>query len=80
MLVVAKSKKGAEFFYQRNSARQVHKASAQKIADAMNRAKFEGLKDDEIWFVHEVNSFSDTAIIAGNRWAKVYKGKARIDR
>ena len=56
MLVIAKSVKGHEFLYNAKSARKVSKASSEKICSILNRVKW-NLKDNEIWYIHEISEY-----------------------
>ena len=58
MKIVAKSMKGHEFLYVTKSAHKVPNASANIICKALNDAKSQ-LKDNEVWFVHDVSEYDD---------------------
>ena len=59
MFILAKSVKGHEFLYTASTAHEVSKASAKKIESIVNLANYK-LKDNETWFIHEVDKY-DTA-------------------
>lgn len=56
MFVVAKSAKGHEYMYSAKSAHMVSKTSAKYICEKLNELKY-GLKDGEVWFIHEVGPY-----------------------
>ena len=58
MLAIAKSEKGREFLYNASSAHSIPKSSAEKIKSILNQARFD-LKDNEVWFIHEVDRFDN---------------------
>lgn len=75
MLVLAKSKKGAEFMYAAASAHSVSKASAEKIMEALNKAAYM-LRDGETWALHEVwPPYDAAAIYAEGQAFKIRKGR-----
>lgn len=76
MLVVAKSKAGAEFLYDALSAHKVSKASAQKIADVLNDVKY-CLKEGETWFVHEVWPMDRAYAYGEIQGFSIYRGVVR---
>lgn len=58
MLVIAKSVKGREFFYKADSARKVSARSAEKILAIVNEMRWH-LEDNEVWYIHEVDSYDN---------------------
>lgn len=60
MLVLAISKQGAEFLYKASTAHKVSKASADKIAEALNASGYM-LKAGEVWHKHEVYLYGSGA-------------------
>ena len=54
--VIAKACKGAEYLFSKHSVHAVPASSAQRIADALNGAKFR-LKDGEVWHVYDYDPF-----------------------
>lgn len=61
MLVLAMSKKDKEYLYIARTARQVSKASAQKICDIANENNFLfSCYPGYIWHIHEIDKY-DTA-------------------
>lgn len=76
MYCIAKSVKGAEYMYNASSAHKVSKASAQKIADALNNAKW-NIKDNEVWHVHEIDRYDRAYDYAEWQEFRVYKGSIR---
>lgn len=58
MKVVAKSLKGHEYMYSAKSAHKVPNSSAQAICDALNECKYK-LKENEVWFIHEVDRYDN---------------------
>ena len=63
MIVLAKSVKGAEYMYKASTAHKVSKASAEKIAAALNEKKWQ-LNDGEIWYMHDVAEFTNAGAYA----------------
>lgn len=59
MLVLAKSIKDQEFFYNARSAHKVSKAKAEFIKNELNRLEWK-LSEGEVWYIHEVDQY-DTA-------------------
>ena len=76
MLVVAKSKVGADFPYAAASAHTVRQASAQKIAAVLNDVKY-GVKAGETWFVHEVWPLDRAYGYGEIQSFSIYKGVVR---
>lgn len=56
MKVIAKSRKGAEFFYKAETARKVSERSAEKILIILNDMRWR-LEDNEVWYIHEVDQY-----------------------
>ena len=73
MLILAKAIKGAEFFYNADSAHKVSKKSAQTIKDALNKIKY-NLKDTETWYEYNVDSYDDAYYVAEYQRFTIYKG------
>lgn len=73
MLILAKSAKGQEFFYNPTTAHQVSKASAKRIRDALNKTNY-NLKAGEVWELHDVAEWDDAGIYAQNQAFELYKG------
>ena len=76
MIVLAKSVRGAEFMYNPKSAHRVSKASADKIAAALNNAGYQ-LQDGEIWYRHDIDQYTTAYDYASYQMFKVYKGAIR---
>lgn len=76
MYCIAISVKGAEYMYRAKTAHRVSKASGQKIADALNEARYQ-LKDNEVWHVHEIDRYDFAYPFADAHAFKVYKGSIR---
>ena len=55
---IAIAPKGKEFMYRRGSMIAVPTISAQKIADMLNRQKFE-IKEGETWYVYDNDRISN---------------------
>ena len=73
MLVVAKSVKGKEFLYSSKSCHSVSKASAKKICKILNENNYQ-LEDNQTWFIHEIDSYSNGAIFAEQQKFMIRKG------
>ena len=73
MKVVAKSEKGHEFLYNPKSAHEVSNASAQYICSELNRVKYD-LKENEVWFIHEVGAYDNAYGYASYQRFAVRKG------
>jgi len=73
MKVIAKSVKGHEFLYNAASARQVSNRSASVILKVLNEKRYQ-LKDNEVWHIHEVDSYDNAFYYAQNRAFKIRKG------
>lgn len=58
MYIIAKSIKGQEFFYNLDSAHKVSKNASKKILKTLNDIKWT-LKDNEVWFIHEVDRYDN---------------------
>jgi len=74
MLVLAKSIEGREFLYNAYTARRVPRASAEKIRDALNRARW-ALKPGEVWYIHEVDQYDKAYIYASDQYFRIYRGQ-----
>ena len=73
MLVIAKSIKGKEFLYRANTARKVSKASAEKILNVLNEMAWR-LEKDEVWAIHEVDSYDNAYYYAQKQAFTIRKG------
>lgn len=67
--MIALGRRGAEFFYKRDSAHKVPKTSAQKIADDLNKL---GYKTDDscYWWVYDMDTIDCMACYQGFRRTK----------
>ena len=74
MIVLAKSAEGAEYMYSAKSAHAVPKSSARKIMDALNAEKW-GLKDGQVWHLHEVCGLDDASFYAERQAFGIRKGR-----
>lgn len=74
MKVIAISTKGQEFMYSGRTAHKVSEASANMICKALNDAKYR-IKEDEVWFVHDVDRYDVAYDYAQYQSFKRYKGK-----
>ena len=79
MLVLAISIQGAEYAYNAASAHKVSKASAEKIAAALNKAGYK-LKPGQVWYPHTVYYLDNAYAYAENQAFTVYKGSIREKR
>lgn len=74
MLILAKSHKGHEYMYVAESARQVGKAGAVAIRDALNESQYH-LKEGYVWWLHEVDQYDNAYYYAQGRTFRRRKGK-----
>ena len=72
--IIAKTMEGKEFIYSRKSSYSAPKTSAQKICDALNRAKW-GLKDGEKWHVYEIGDWELDYMAAGYQRLSIRNGR-----
>lgn len=73
MLVLARSIKGAAFWYNAASAHEVPKRSAGKIRDILNRNNYQ-LKEGEEWYLHDVGYYDNGYYYAKSQRFTIYKG------
>lgn len=73
MKIIAKSIKGQEFFYNARSARKVSDRSAEKILNVLNEMRW-NLNDNEIWHIHEVDSYDNAYYYAQNQAFTIRNG------
>lgn len=74
MFILAISKKGAEFAYNARTAHKVSKASAEKIKTVLNKLRYKLTRDDQVWFVHEVDQYDQAYDFAEYQRFTIYKG------
>ena len=79
VLVVAKSRKGAEYMYSVMSAHKVSARSGQRICDQLNSMKYD-LKGDQVWSVHEVDKYDSAYDMAQEQKFYIAKGYLREKR
>lgn len=73
MKIIAKSIKGQEFLYNAKSARRVSERSANVILSVLNDKRYL-LKDNEIWHIHDVDSYDNAYYYAQDQAFKIRKG------
>ena len=73
MKVIAKSIKGREFLYDASSARKVSERSAEKILKVVNDMRWT-LKDNEVWHIHDVDSYDNAYYYARNQAFTIRNG------
>lgn len=76
MKILAISAKGQEFLYKPSTAHKVSERSGKKIMDALNKARY-GLKENEVWHLHEVGSYDNAYAYATYQEFTIYKGNIR---
>ena len=76
MTILAISAKGQEYLYRASTAHKVSKAKAKMIADALNRIQYK-IKDNEVWFIHEVDQYDSAYVFAEGQKFTTYKNKLR---
>ena len=80
MKVLAISMKGHEYFFRASTAHKVSdERSAKKIMDALNKARY-GLKENEVWHIHDVDIYDNAYAYASYQEFKIYKGNIRERR
>lgn len=79
MKVLAVSLKGQEYFFRASTAHKVSERSGERIMDALNKARY-GLKEHEVWHLHEVSSYDNAYAYASYQEFKIYKGNIRERR
>lgn len=72
MLVLAKSLKGREFYYNVRSAHQVSKVSAKKIADILNDKL--NVVENWVWSLHDVDCLQEAYAFGETQSFKIRKG------
>ena len=76
MKILAISAKGQEFLYKPSTAHNVSERSGKAIMDALNKARY-GLKENEVWHLHEVSSYDNAYAFANYQEFSIYKGNIR---
>ena len=76
MTILARSVKGNEYLYAIRSAHKVSKAKAKMIADALNRIQYK-IKDNEVWYVHEIDQYDQACTFAERQSFAVRQGKLK---
>ena len=74
MTVLAKSVKGQEFFYNARSAHFVSERNAKAICKMLNELRYLLDKDNEVWFIHEVDQYDNAYYYAQDQRFTLYKG------
>lgn len=75
MKLIAKTQKGIEFFHSRKEAYFVSNASAAKICEIMNNAKFRLKSENEVWHVYDYD-FTQEYYASGK--LRIYKGNVKL--
>lgn len=73
MKVLAISAEGQEFLYKASTAHKVSARSGKIIMDTLNKAKY-GLKENEVWHMHEVDRYDNAYAYATYQEFTIYKG------
>lgn len=73
MKVIAISQKGHEFLYSARSAHKVSERSAKTICDICNQMKYQ-LKEDQTWFIHDVDHYDDAYMYGLLQEFRIRKG------
>lgn len=79
MKILAISVKGQEFLYKPATAHKVSDRSGKAIMDALNKAGY-GLKEGEVWHIHDVDRYDNAYAYASYQEFTVYKGNIRERR
>ena len=79
MLVLAKARQGAEFFYIPWSAHHVSKASAEKICAALNTIRYK-LESDQVWHIYDVDRYDVAHDVAQEQSFYYYGGTLKEKR
>lgn len=74
MKIIAVSIKDQEYLYKPSTAHKVSNRSGKAIMDALNKARY-GLKENEVWHLHEVDRYDNAYAYATYQEFTVYKGK-----
>ena len=77
MKVLALSVKGAEYLYKASTAHKVSKASAEKIAAALNKAGYKTDGGRLVWYAHDVADWETAGIYASAQAFRVYRGSVK---
>lgn len=77
--IIAKTIKGKEFIYSKMDSYRVSKASADKVCEALNGARW-NIKGDEVWKVYTVDSYTLDTLNALFERIAVRGGKLKIVR
>lgn len=72
MLVLAKSLKGREFYYNPRSAHSVSRSSAKKIADILNGKP--NVVENWVWSLHDVGCLQEAYAFGETQSFKIRKG------
>lgn len=71
--IIAKTRAGQEFIYSKRNSYSVSKASANRIAEAMNKAQW-NIQQGEKWHVYEIGEWEKDYMAAGYQRLSIYKG------
>lgn len=75
MKLIAKTRKGTEFFHSKQNAFFVSDSSASKICKIMNDVKFRLENENEVWHVYDYD-FSQDSYVTGR--LSIYKGQVKL--
>ena len=75
MKLIAKTRKGTEFFHSKMNAFFAPDSSANKICKVMNDMKFRIENDNEVWHVYDYD-FSQDMYVTGR--LSIYKGQVKL--
>lgn len=71
--IIAKTRKGQEYFYSKMFAFSVPKTSAKKICDIVNASGWK-LEDGETWHVYEIADYELSYTYAAWQYFRIRKG------
>lgn len=74
MIIVALTREGSEYTYNRFSAHKVSKASAEKIRNALNENRYRIIAPDMKWHVYEIDKYSPAYDIGRNQSFTIRNG------
>ena len=77
MKVIAKSIKGAEFWYNPETAHKVSERSAETILKVLNDCKYKLQNEKEVWHIHDVYPIDKAYAYAESQKFTIRKGTVR---
>ena len=75
MKLIAKTRKGTEFFHSKQNAFFVPDSSANRICKIMNDVRFRLENDDEVWHIYDYDFSQDYYVTSK---LSIYKGQVKL--